>query len=235
MIFGKSTGFADIDLATLTATQGFRIFGADAYDQSGFSVSSAGDVNGDGFDDLIIGARFGDASGNAKSDAGESYVIFGKSTGFADIDLATLTATQGFRIFGTDADDRSGCSVSSAGDVNGDGFDDLIVGAPYGDASGNAKTYAGESYVIFGKSTGFADIDLATLTASQGFRIFGADADDLSGISVSSAGDVNGDGFDDLIIGALCGDAAGNAKSNAGESYVIFGKARALPTSIWRR
>ena len=90
MIFGKASGFADIDLAALTAAQGFRIFGADAYDQSGSSVSSAGDVNGDGFDDLIIGAPFGDASGNAKNSAGESYVVFGKASGFVDIDLATL-------------------------------------------------------------------------------------------------------------------------------------------------
>ena len=87
MIFGQASGFADIDLATLTAAQGFRIFGADAGDQAGRSVSSAGDVNGDGFDDLIVGARFGDAYGDAKLDAGESYVIFGKASGFADIDL----------------------------------------------------------------------------------------------------------------------------------------------------
>src|SRR2546428_537884 len=82
-------------------------------------------------------------------------------------------------------------SVSSAGDVSGDGFDDLIVGAQGAAAAGNAKPYAGESYVIFGKSAGLADIDLATLTAAQGFRIFGADSYDSSG-SVSSAGDVNG-------------------------------------------
>ena len=77
MIFGHATGFADIDLATLTAAQGFRIFGADAVDLSGESVSSAGDVNGDGFDDLIVGARSADAAGNVRSDAGESTVIFG--------------------------------------------------------------------------------------------------------------------------------------------------------------
>ena len=76
-----------VDLATLPAAQGFRIFGADAGDASGCSVSSAGDVNGDGFDDLIVGARLADAAGNAKTDAGESYVIFGQASGFADIDL----------------------------------------------------------------------------------------------------------------------------------------------------
>ena len=178
----RASGLADIDLATLTAAQGFRIFGADAGDISGYSVSSAGDVNGDGFDDLIVGAPFADASGNPKSNAGESYVIFGKATGFADIDLAALTPIEGFRLFGAGAgDDFSGISVSSAGDVNGDGFDDLIIGARYGDAFGDAKYNAGESYVIFGKSTGLADIDLATLTAAEGFRIFGADADDRFG------------------------------------------------------
>ena len=208
MIFGHASGFADIDLAApLTAAQGFRIFGADAGDQSGCSVSSAGDVNGDGFDDLIVGARGGDASGNARTNAGESAVIFGQASGFADIDLRDADGRPGLphlrrRWYTT----SRAISVSSAGDVNGDGFDDLIVGAFLGDASGNAKTDAGDSTVIFGHASGFADIDLAApLTAAQGFRIFGADAYDQSGRSVSSAGDVNGDGFDDLIVGSSTG------------------------------
>jgi hypothetical protein len=90
-------------------------------------VSSAGDVNGDGFDDLIVGAYGADPNG---SNSGSSYVVFGKSGGFAaTINLSTLDGTNGFRLDGVAADDRSGFSVSSAGDVNGDGFDDLIVGA----------------------------------------------------------------------------------------------------------
>ena len=103
-----------IDLASLTAAQGSTIFGADAGDDSGWSVSSAGDVNGDGFDDLLIGAE-------GAGGAGESYVIFGEASLPATIDLASL-GSDGVTIFGADARDFSGRSVSSAGDVNGDGL-----------------------------------------------------------------------------------------------------------------
>src|SRR5262249_9734538 len=147
VIFGTDTGFgASVDLAALTAAQGFVIYGADTADGAG-RVSSAGDVNGDGFDDLIIGAPDGNGAGNAKFGAGESYVIFGTDAGFGTrIDLAALTPSQGFVIYGADKSDSSGHSVSSAGDVNGDGFDDLIIGAPFSYGPGNAKFGTGESY-----------------------------------------------------------------------------------------
>ena len=97
--------------------------------------------------------------------------------------------------------DFSGFSVSDAGDVNGDGFGDLIIGAPCADPNGS---YSGASYVVFGKAGGFAaNLNLSTLDGSNGFKLSGVAADDRSGRSVSAAGDVNGDGFDDLIIGAL--------------------------------
>ena len=202
VVFGKSSGFtAAIDLSTLDGTNGFRLDGIDAGDNSGHSVSSAGDVNGDGFDDLIIGAYSAQPGGDRR--AGESYVVFGKASGFtAAIDLDALNGTNGFRLDGIDAGDYSGHSVSSAGDVNGDGFDDLIIGAPGSDPGGDSR--AGETYVVFGKSSGFtAAIDLSTLNGTNGFRLDGIDALDRSGFSVSTAGDVNGDGFDDLIIGRL--------------------------------
>jgi hypothetical protein len=218
VVFGKAswTGTPSLDLATLDGTNGFRLPSPDEGDQGGFSVSSAGDVNGDGFTDLIVGAPSAEDPGGSNAE-GESYVVFGKASwvGTPSLDLATLDGTNGFRLVGIDEGDVSGWSVSSAGDVNGDGFADLIVGAP---AAENGQYQEGESYVVYGKASwaGTPSLDLATLDGTNGFRLIGAEAGDGSGRAVSSAGDVNGDGFADLIIGAL-------GPGGLGESYVIFG------------
>jgi hypothetical protein len=218
VVFGKTTGTA-IDLSAVAAgVGGFVINGQSEYAYSGYSVSSAGDVNGDGLADLIVGAYNSDpASGQ---DAGRSYVVFGKTSGVG-INLSAVAAgVGGFVINGQCATDYSGYSVSSAGDVNGDGLADLIVGAPYSDPASGAD--AGRSYVVFGKTTGTA-IDLSAVAAGVGgFVINGQCADDYSGYSVSSAGDVNGDGLADLIVGANYSDPASGP--NAGRSYVVFGQ-----------
>jgi hypothetical protein len=148
-------------------------------------------------------------------------VVFGRSGSFASaIHLATLDGSTGFRLDGVAARDYSGGAVSAAGDINGDGIDDLIIGASLADP--NDVNYAGSSYVVFGRSGSFASaIHLATLDGSTGFRLDGVAASDFSGFAVSAAGDTNGDGIDDLIIGAFGADP--NGLSSAGSSYVVFG------------
>ncbi|MEH1919023.1 beta strand repeat-containing protein [Nostoc sp.] len=210
VVFGSKDGFdAQFNLSTLNGTNGFAINGIEEGDFSGWSVSSTGDINGDGIDDLIIGAFFADPNGNR---SGQSYVVFGSNGDFdAQFNLSTLNGTNGFTINGINESYSLGWSVSSAGDINGDGIDDLIIGAP--DASPNGEL-SGQSYVVFGSKGGFdAQFNLSTLNGTNGFTINGTDIVDYSGRSVSSAGDINGDGIDDLIIG----------EGGSGESYVVFG------------
>ncbi|MEH2286985.1 hypothetical protein [Nostoc sp.] len=217
VVFGSKKSFGDqFDLSTLNGTNGFAINGINPDDHSGYSVSSGGDINGDGIDDLIIGAEYADPNGDS---SGQSYVVFGSKEGFgAKLNLSTLNGTNGFAIDGINPDDRLGYSVSSAGDINGDGFDDLIIGAPLADPNG---TSSGQSYVVFGSKESFgAQFDLSTLNGTNGFVINGINENDRSGYSLGSAGDINGDGIDDLIIGAPFADPN---DISSGQSYVVFG------------
>ena len=229
VVFGQASGFtANIALSSLDGSTGFKLSGAAASNYSGWSVASAGDVNGDGFADVIVGAPNADPNGN--NNAGASYVVFGQASGFAaNIDLSSLDGSTGFRLSGARAADSSGRSVASAGDVNGDGFADLIVGAIGNDSS---FTNAGAGYVVFGKASGFAaNIDLSSLDGSTGFKLSGVAADDRSGSAVASAGDINGDGFADVIVGAYYADPHGIASSGA--SYVVFGKNSGFAANIF--
>lgn len=209
-----------LSVSTLNGSNGFRLTGANAGDYSGWSVSGAGDINGDGFADLMVGARDADINGE---NSGASYVVLGKASSFASsLSPSNLTGSNGFRLDGMAPNDLSGRWVSGAGDVNGDGLADMIIGALGADTNGLS---AGSSYVVFGQTAEFAaNINLSSLDSSRtGFRLEGAATGDYAGISVNGAGDVNGDGFDDMIVGAFGADASGG--SDSGASYVVFGKA----------
>jgi len=240
VVFGKSGGFAaNLNLASLDGANGFRLDGAASRDYAGAAVSAAGDVNGDGFDDVLVGAGYADPNGN--DGAGSSYVVFGKSGGFAaTMSLAGLDGANGFRLDGVSAGDTAGGAVSTAGDVNDDGFDDVLVGAfradPNAVTSGLGENEeSGSSYVVFGKSGGFAAaVNLDSLDGTNGFRLDGEGPLDFSGIAVSSAADVNGDGFDDLLVGAHYAYRGGfpGSDSLSGSSYLVFGKAHGFAATL---
>ena len=226
IIYGGSDNPGTIDLSDPLGSKGFYVLGGAAGDQSGLSVSDAGDVNGDGYDDVVIGAASA-ASVAGRSYAGISYIIYGGSDNPGTIDLSDPLGSKGFYVLGGAAGDQSGLSVSDAGDVNGDGYDDVVIGAASA-ASVAGRSYAGISYIIYGGSDNPGTIDLANSLGSKGFYVLGGAANDYSGRSVSAAGDVNNDGFDDVIIGAFGADP--NSKNDAGISYVIYGDG-AEPTS----
>jgi Ca2+-binding RTX toxin-like protein len=224
VVFGRATGFDPVlELSALGGTTGFQISGDEDGDYAGFSVSGAGDVNGDGYADLVIGAPYADPHAQH---SGITYVVFGASTLGADIDLSSLDGNAGFRVTGDENLSRFGFSVSSAGDVDGDGFDDLLIGAMLASPNGSQS---GESYVVFGGSALASNLELTALDGINGFRISGEAVNDTSGVSVSSAGDVNGDGYADLLIGATGVDAGASA---TGAAYVVFGADTGFGSSL---
>jgi len=217
VIFGSSNPPSTYDMSTTQAN--ITIYGDDTDDYCGYALAS-GDVNGDGYHDIIIGAWF--AKIGIRYSVGETYVIFGSSNPPSIIDLNIQSAD--ITVYGDDEFDSSGWSVAS-GDVNGDNYDDVIIGAYCAEPGG--RLYAGETYVVFGSSSPPATIDLNTQPAN--ITIYGDDAFDHCGSAVAS-GDVNGDGYDDIIIGADGGDPPGG--NQAGETYVIFGSSFSSPPYI---
>ena len=183
--------------------------GENADDFFGSSVSSAGDLNGDGYDDIIIGASNYDFGGNLNS--GKVYIFFGGSSMDYSPDIIIL---------GENQDDHFGVCVASAGDVNADGYNDVMVGAPQFDYGG--YTSVGKAYIFFGGES---------MDSTPDVEIYGEEATEQLGVSLFSAGDVNGDGIADIIIGAP------GYNSFQGRAYLYFGSttisATPAPDQIW--
>lgn len=228
VLFGTEDSFgASFGLSALDGNNGFYMDGEGLGDHFGFSINQAGDVNGDGIDDLIVGAIYA-KTGEANNKTGRAYVVFGQATSFgSSLDVGALDGSNGFVMDGLGADDELGISVGSAGDINGDGFSDVVVGAVYNDVNG---TRSGQAYVVFGKNTAFgASVDLAALDGTNGFILNGTQANDQFGWVSTGSGDVNGDGFDDVLVGARSVVVSGRY---TGRAYVVFGQANGFSSPL---
>ncbi len=208
---GNGGSLANADLAFVGQRQ---------EDNAGTSVSAAGDVDGDGLDDLLVGAPGSDLGGSA---AGKVYLFLGSSLD-ASASSAIALGDADFAFIGENGGDQVGTSVSAAGDVDGDGLDDLLVGASTNDDSGSD---AGKAYLLLGSSVA-ASLS-STIDLSQAdFAFIGENSVDYAGRSVSAAGDVDGDGRDDLLVGAYKNDDGGR---DAGAAYLILGSSIAASLS----
>ena len=189
-------------------------------DWLGESISDLGDVNGDRLPDFVVGAHLADGPDRVRG--GIAYVVFGRADA-RGVNLARL-GEGGFRIVGVGRDDQTGFATASAGDFNADGVNDLAVGAPYADPL--SRESAGAVYVVYGRGGDPGEVDLAEI-GERGIRIAGRDAD-ATGFTLDGAGDVDGDGGDDLVIGSPATDAEylfNLTSARAGSAAVVFGAA----------
>jgi hypothetical protein len=213
---GPGLAQVTLDESGLPPSQGFLIRGSGPDVAAGVGVGGTGDVNNDGFDDVVLGETEADPSGD---NSGAAYVVYGAaSRGTVTLDTAGLPPTTGFAMLGAQAQDilRSGPNDD---DLNGDGIDDVVLGAP-NEPPGSGSTNPGHAYVVYGLSgpRGTVQLDNTALPPATGFVITGATATSLTGSDVAGTRDVNGDGLGDLIVGAPAD------LNNESRSYVVFGK-----------
>jgi K319L-like, PKD domain/FG-GAP repeat len=193
----------------LSISPTWTVDGDQYYVSFGFSVGTAGDVNGDGYSDVIVGAIYYD---NGEEDEGRAYVYHGSATG--------LSTSPAWIAEGNQPGAWFGYSVGTAGDVNGDGYSDVIVGAPNYD---DGQPYEGQAYVYHGSASGLSTTADWTAESGQVGATFG--------YSVGTAGDVNGDGYSDVIIGA---QQFTNGEAYEGRAYVYHGSTSGLLiTAAW--
>ena len=221
VIYGRNGGLPGrIDVSTLDGSNGTKFIATDIF-QVGSQVASAGDINDDGFGDFML------IDAGPGSDEPVFYVVYGAEGGLgAEFDISTSDGVS--KLGGVSAASvSSGVDMAAVGDVNGDGVDDIIVSRAAGGPNGR-----GEAALLFGSTSGLGDnVDLDDIPDGAGFRFSAGVNDFRTGLAVTGAGDLNGDGVNDLVIGS----PAYNPESNAdfefdapGAAYVIFGGADRL-------
>jgi len=218
VVFGsKST--KSLDMARL-GRRGFRI-SARGIAGGVQSVAGAGDVNGDGLGDLLVGTPVARDAGGVTP--GSAFVVFGKKT--SGTVVLDRIGRHGFRIVGERRRDYAGAAVAGGGDFNGDGLADVIVGAPKVEVSD--RTNAGATYVVFGKRNS-ATVELSTL-GGGGIKVAGARSGEEVGNAVAHTSDMNGDKLDELVLGAQNSDSGGR---NSGAAYVVYGRRTASAINL---
>ena len=235
VLFGRRDMPARIDLSIPATVDGFMIEGADDDDLAYESVG-AGDINGDGLDDVIVGAP--NTGTDERPYSGTVYVVFGK-TDHEPVLLALFDAGlqdgEGYRIDGPAYRAKVALDgVAGLGDMNGDGLSDILISAPF----------IGRSYVVYGQAS-TAPFDLAELEEGEasspdsggsgpgGFRIETPSPSSSNAYSVTGTGDVNGDGIPDLAIGVI-GRRRGNRLVRQSSVSIVFGKSDAAPVNVRR-
>ena len=207
---GEGKAFVYLGSASgLSSTPSWTAEGNQAFAEFGASVSTAGDVNGDGFDEVIVGSQFFD---NGQDGEGGAFVYHGSASG--------LSVTPNWTAEGNEIGIQFGCSVSAAGDVNGDGFGDVVVGAL---VYSNGQTNEGRVLAYHGSPSGLRSTHSWNPESNQQNAYFG--------VSVAGAGDVNGDGYADVIVGA---QGYTNGQSAEGRAFVYHGSSDGLaPLPSW--
>ncbi len=183
-------------------TAGVRLYGESAGDSAGFSVASAGDTNGDGLNDLIVGAPY---ESSWRSRNGAAYVVNGP------MDAEGSLGNLGTKLTGPTEGSEAGYAVAGAGDFDGDGLADVVVGAR---GDGSSGSQAGSATVLLGPFVKDRTLEGAHL------RALGAQSDDQAGTSVADAGDFDGDGWNDVVVGANGFDFSGESD---GAAYLLLG------------
>jgi len=225
IVYGStSASNQTLDTSFLNGTNGFILNGVSLVAETGTSVQSAGDINGDGRADFIIGAP----------GAARAYVVFGAARGSmaaeTSLNSTLLNGTAGFTVTHSNTQTQTGFSVAGVGDVNGDGYEDFVVGTP--DSAGLSN---GNAFLVFGRASWSTTVALSNAGVNggtnpdvEGIRINPKQLNDDMGISVAPVGDINGDGFADILIGASRNDLVLgllDQPEDYGQAYVLYGKA----------